>query len=46
MTDFKSWCEPVSVVIIEGHSAGVLISSDDKADRVSRRLVKAHGGDG
>lgn len=31
MTDFKSWCVPPTVVLVNGHAAGVLVSRDDKA---------------
>ena len=44
MTDFRRWCGPVSIVPIEGHSAGVLTSSDDKAgiDAVAATLAKKY----
>ena len=31
MTDFKSWCTPATVVPINGHTAGILVSRDDEA---------------
>lgn len=31
MTDFSSWCAPAVVVNVNGHDAGVLVSTDDEA---------------
>jgi hypothetical protein len=44
VTDFKSWCEPALVVSIKGHTAGVLVSSDDEAgvDAVAATLAEKY----
>lgn len=44
MTDFKTWCRPVSVVKIHGHTSGVLTSNDDAAgvDAVAATLAERY----
>jgi hypothetical protein len=41
MTDFKSWCEPETIVPINGHTSGVLVSRDDETgvDAVAATLA-------